>query len=322
MPTLPLVSFIIPAYNEASIIEKNLAEIHRHIAGLHHEYRTEIIVVNDGSSDETLALAWAFAALHSDVYVLNHPINRGLAAALQTGVFHANGDVIVTLDVDLSYDPTHIDRLLMELRRTGAAMVLTSPYMKGGKVKNVPWDRHMLSAGANRFLSAAAGGAVSTLTGMVRAYDAHALRSLTVDAKGMDINHALVFAALKQDLTVVEIPACLEWRRPSGDQPARRSSMKIFAHMWAVMQDAFRHRPAMLLALPGLIPGVWPFMAAVTYFLGASHQTIVAVTLGTAIVQTVSFGYFCLLTGRYVFGWRLLPQAARIFNEKGTTSRA
>ncbi|NTV97240.1 MAG: glycosyltransferase, partial [Thiobacillus sp.] len=61
-------------------------------------------------------------------------------------------DYLVVLDIDLSYSPDHIERMLARIRQTKAKIVIASPYMEGGKVSNVPWLRRVLSIWANRYL--------------------------------------------------------------------------------------------------------------------------------------------------------------------------
>ncbi len=285
----PLVSLVVPAYNEASIIECNLARLCDHMASLSREFRWEIIVVNDGSRDETAVLADAFAAAHPAVRVIHHRRNGGLGQALRTGFQAARGDYIVTLDLDLSYAPNHIERLVRRMQSTGAKVVVASPYMDGGKVSNVPRLRLALSVWANRFLSLTAKRNIMTLTGMVRAYDAEFLRSLHPRSQGMDINPEILHKANLLSARVDEIPAHLHWltpadsaspRLPSGSMaqppaqttahspaqsPAQRSSsMKIFRHMWSIFFYGFVFRPAMFFFLPSLLclgmgsyAGIW-----------------------------------------------------------------
>lgn len=287
----PLVSLVVPAYNEASIIECNLARLCEHMAGLGREFRWEIIVVNDGSRDETAMLADAFAATHSDVWVVHHHRNGGLGQTLRTGFQAARGDYIVTLDLDLSYAPNHIERLVRRMQSSGAKVVVASPYMDGGKVSNVPPLRLALSVWANRFLSFTAKRNITTLTGMVRAYDAEFLRSLHPRSQGMDINPEILHKAELLSARVDEIPAHLHWLNPTELPPPklpheshghshrpeqalaapptkaaikRNSSMKIFRHMWSIFFYGFVFRPAMFFFLPSLLclglggyAGVW-----------------------------------------------------------------
>jgi glycosyltransferase involved in cell wall biosynthesis len=250
----PLVSIVAPAYNESVIIQDNLADLCKYLVHLEFEYRWELIVVNDGSRDNTGALAEAFADSQDNVHVVHHARNAGLGQALRSGFAQSQGDYVITLDLDLSYSPEHIGALLDKIRQTGAKLVVTSPYMKGGKVSNVPYVRLMLSVWANRFLSVAARHNISTLTGMVRVYDAEFLKVLNLRSTGMDINPEIVHKAMLLGVKIEEIPAHLHWRSvPVPAKSARRkSSMKILSHIWATFYYGFVFRPVMFFIVPSL----------------------------------------------------------------------
>jgi glycosyltransferase involved in cell wall biosynthesis len=261
----PLVSIVAPAYNEASIIQDNLFDLCRYLEHLESEYRWELIVVNDGSRDNTGALADDFARSRSNVHVVHHQRNAGLGQALRSGFERSQGDYIITMDLDLSYSPDHIEALLLKIQQTGAKLVVTSPYMKGGKVSNVPYLRLILSIWANRFLSITARHHVSTLTGMVRVYDAEFLKMLNLRSTGMDINPEIVHKAMLLGAKVEEIPAHLHWRSspmPVQKSARRKSSMKILSHIWATFYYGFVFRPVMFFIVPSLFCFALAFYSA------------------------------------------------------------
>jgi len=248
----PLVSLVVPAYNEVSIVEKNLAKLSRYMESLEDEYRWEMIVVNDGSSDETGALIDAFARTRDNIHALHHLNNFGVGQAFKTAFDHCRGDYVVTLDLDLSYTPDHIGKLLCKIRETGAKIVVASPYMKDGRVSNVPWLRRVLSVWANRFLSMTAKGDLSTLTSMVRAYDAKFLRTLDLRSLGMEINPEVVYKTMLLQARLEEIPAHLNWELQKAEGIKRRSSLKLLRHTFAMLVSGFLFRPVMFFIIPGL----------------------------------------------------------------------
>ncbi len=153
---------------------------------------------------------------------------------------------------DLSYAPEHIEALLTKIRETSAKIVIASPYMKGGKISNVPRLRKYLSVWANRFLSVAAEGHLSTLTSMVRAYDAQFLRSLSLKSMGMDIMPEVIYKGMILGARIEEIPAHLDWSSLKVTTTPRRSSMKVFKHIMSTLFSGFLFRPFMFFVLPGL----------------------------------------------------------------------
>ncbi len=256
----PLVSLVVPAYNEAAILDENLELLCHYMEGLEDLYDWEILVVNDGSRDNTGDLAAAFASDWPDrVWVIHHLRNGGLGQALQTGFEHAHGDYVVTIDLDLSYSPDHIGRLLAKITESQAQVVVASPYMEGGRVSNVPGLRKFLSVWANRFLSLTAHRSISTLTGMVRVYDARFLGRLHPRSKGMDIMPEIIHKAQLLNAPIEEIPAHLHWRTPTLAPPSpapraprRKSSMKILKHTGAIFFYGFMFRPVMFFFIPSL----------------------------------------------------------------------
>ncbi len=96
-----IVAIILPAYNEAAVIGYVIKNLHK--ALLHKKYDYEIIVVDDGSKDNT-----ALIAEQTGAYVINHVLNTGTGGATATGLSYAqqNGfDIAATLDADGQHDP-------------------------------------------------------------------------------------------------------------------------------------------------------------------------------------------------------------------------
>ena len=250
---LPLVSIIVPAFNEAAIITDNLGEICTYLETLEDRYRWELIVVNDGSTDATGMLINEFAATRANVVALHHALNFQLGQALRYAFHNARGDYIITFDADLSYAPDHIGRLLTEITETKAKIVIASPYMPGGETVAVPRSRRIMSRWANRLLSATAKGKLTTITGMVRAYDGPFIKSLNLKTVDAEINPEIIYKAQILRAHIVEIPARLDWtfRRTGGTR--RRSKVKVSRSVASSTFSAFLFRPFMFFIVPGLV---------------------------------------------------------------------
>lgn len=249
----PCVSVVVPAYNEAEIITDNLATLCDYLDQLADMYRWELIVVNDGSTDNTGALADAFAEGRDNVCVLHHYTNFRLGQALRYAFSKCRGDYVVTFDCDLSYAPEHIGRLVTELRSTHAKIVIASPYAKDGQTTNVPFVRRLLSRSANRFLASTARSGVSTLTGMVRAYDRRFLSTLNLKSMGADINTEIIYKAKLLGARVVEIPAHLDWTFTQTNGERRRSPVTLASTANAYLFSGFMFRPVLFFIGPGLV---------------------------------------------------------------------
>lgn len=248
----PLVSVIIPAFNEAVMLWSALSSVCRHLESLEDRYRWELIVVNDGSRDRTGEIAEQFASSRRGIRIMHHARNRGLGQALKTGFECSRGDYVVVLDSDLSYAPDHIERLLERIRQNGAKVVVASPYAKGGQVSYVPWLRRVMSAWANRFLSSVAQCSLSTVTGMVRVYDGQFIRALNLRSVGMEVSPEIIYKSLLLRAQVEEIPAHLDWKLQRTAGKGRTSSMKVISHIVSTAFSGFIFRPFIFFLLPGL----------------------------------------------------------------------
>lgn len=121
-PAAPSVSVIIPAKDEAHRIGRTLERV---IACAEPFGITEIVIVDDGSSDRTPDIVREAAARTTTTHVLlvQHPVNRGKSASLRTGMETASGDVFALFDADLSVPPDHIPDALKLI--AGGADVIT-----------------------------------------------------------------------------------------------------------------------------------------------------------------------------------------------------
>jgi dolichol-phosphate mannosyltransferase len=287
------VTVVVPAYNEGSAFAGSLVLLAEYFA-LHQKggYEFNYLIVDDGSSDETNAAAQAFARWRKDVRVLQHERNRGLGAALRTAFQHVDTEIAVVLDADLSYAPATAMELIESLEQQRADIALASPYTYGGAVLNVPPVRRILSREANRLLSLATSGRYATLTCMVRAYRVEALKGLEFRHDGMEAIAEILLGALRQKLRVIEVPATLRWsdeRRMAGGS-FRVSSLA--SRVTATLLMACHHRPALWLAVPGLIPGLLPLVVGILLILRVNSAALAIGTTTTIVVQYTSLALF------------------------------
>ncbi len=249
----PLVSIVLPAFNEAAILREHVIELLDYLKSLKHRFRFEVIIVNDGSRDQTGTIANQLASEFDGIRVFHHPRNFGLGQALKTGFAQFRGQYVVVLDIDLSYGPEHIGLLLNRITKTDARMVLASPYMRGGRVVDVPWLRVLLSRLANWFLARSSGQRISTLTCMVRIIDGRFLRSMHLRSTGMDVMPEMIHKAKLLRASVDEIPAELNWERQNRVGGRRRSSLRILKQILGTTVSGFIVRPFTFLLIPGLL---------------------------------------------------------------------
>jgi glycosyltransferase involved in cell wall biosynthesis len=101
-----LLSFVIPAYNEASTIEKLLIKVIK--LELPGKYMKEILVVDDGSKDDTVKVVTKLAKKYKELSLLKNPENVGKTQTVKNGIAKTTGDYVVIQDADLEYDPNDI----------------------------------------------------------------------------------------------------------------------------------------------------------------------------------------------------------------------
>ena len=239
-----LLSVIIPMYNEEENVENTIAKVASVLNETDEQW--ELIVVNDGSTDSTPAVAEKLTQKYANLKVCHHPRNLGPGRALRTGFMHAKGDAIITIDADLSYDPKNIPLLINELRRTGADIILASPYSEEGKVTRVPLSRLLISRIGNFLLGYALKTQIKTLTGIFRAYRRSVIECLDLKSDGKEIEPEIVAKALSMGFEIQEIPMELRGREVGVSKFKSRKA--ILAHLKFSMQE----RPMILFSLIGL----------------------------------------------------------------------
>jgi glycosyltransferase involved in cell wall biosynthesis len=123
----PTYSIIIPAYNESERIGETLRRVLAHVAQQH--WRTEVVVVNDGSRDDTAEVVRGFAHDHPAVRLVENPGNRGKGYSVRHGMLEAHGDVLLFSDADLSSPIQEAEKLFAALRN-GADLAIGSRWMQ------------------------------------------------------------------------------------------------------------------------------------------------------------------------------------------------
>ena len=121
----PLLSVIVPAFNEAGTVEAALRRVRA------VPLRVEIIVVNDASTDGTREVLEKLAQDGLVDRVIHHDVNRGKGAAVRTGIVAATGDAVVVQDADLEYDPADLPALVGPIGAGKADAVYGSRFQGG-----------------------------------------------------------------------------------------------------------------------------------------------------------------------------------------------
>jgi glycosyltransferase involved in cell wall biosynthesis len=220
------VCFLVPAYNEAATI----GEVLERIARL--DLEPQVIVVDDGSTDETAAIAE-----RAGVLVIRQA-NRGKGAAIRVAIPHIESEIVVIQDADMEYDPTEVPSLIDPIVR-GAADVVFGSRLSGGRPQRAYLFWHMIG---NRFLSLLTGVLYNTtLSDMetgYKAFRADVLRSLDLRQDGFGIEPEITAEVCKRHLRVYELPISYYGRTyAEGKKITWRDGFKA---IWVLFAVRFR----------------------------------------------------------------------------------
>jgi dolichol-phosphate mannosyltransferase len=211
----PLVSVVVPCCDEADNGPKLERELFPVMAQLAERGAVEVVFVDDGSRDSTLAvlqsLAQRLASDRLDVQIVRHERNRGLGAALRTGFAAARGDIVVTTDADATYRFEEIPGLVDTLAE-GVDLVTASPYHPEGAVVGVPAHRLLLSRGSSWIYRCLVSRKLHTYTCLFRAYRRHVIETVPFSSDGFLAGTELLVNALFAGYRAAEYPAVLHAR--------------------------------------------------------------------------------------------------------------
>lgn len=286
----------IPAYDEQQNIAEVIREIPRRIPGIS---RVEVLVVDDGSRDETVATALAAGADH----VVSNALNRGLAQTFRRALNEAlvrGADIIVNTDADNHYDQTRIPQLIAPLLRNEADLVVGSRVLSALKMKAANKHGNRLANFLMQRLLKIPGIDVSS---GYRAYSREAAMRLNI-LSNHTYTHETLFNALDQQLRIVSVP--LEARHV--ERPSRLIK-SLPRHVWraggVILKSLLRYRPLQaygtvgaLFALAGSVP-----FARYLYFVAQSQSAghVQSLIAGTALlflgIQSVVVGLLAASIG-------------------------
>jgi glycosyltransferase involved in cell wall biosynthesis len=199
------VSLLVPAYNEA----RTIRELLDRVVGLPLDL--EVIVVDDGSSDETPEILAEWAAEHPGTVVVTQP-NRGKGAAVRAAIPRARGEICVIQDADLEYDPADVPRLIAPIE-AGKADVVYGSRLTGGAPQRAFMFWHLMG---NRALSLLASALYDTTLSDIetgyKAFRTDVLRGLRLTEDGFGIEAQITAQVCRAGLRIYELPISYDGR--------------------------------------------------------------------------------------------------------------
>jgi polysaccharide deacetylase family protein (PEP-CTERM system associated) len=209
-PAATPVTLVVPIFNELptlAYLRRTLFDVRRELAPA---YWLRLLLVDDGSTDGSREELPRLFGDVEDCEVVLHERNRGVAAAVMTGLRRATTDLVATIDADCTYDPSSLREMLPLARE--ADVVMASPYHPLGRVRNVPRWRLFLSKTLSRMYDRLLHDHICTYTSCFRVYRRSATDGLTLTEEGFPGMAELLVRMRARGARVVEYPTVLESR--------------------------------------------------------------------------------------------------------------
>jgi len=229
------LSIVVPAYNEALRITPTLERLHAFLS--QQPLRYEIVVVDDGSRDETCAVVTELMSSVAHLRLVRQTPNRGKGAAVRAGMLAAQGQIRVMCDADGSMPAAMLPRLLSPIIECRAAIAIGSRYAPGAHTdQKQPWYRVMWSRLCNKVIQRSLVPGVRDTQCGFKAFTAEAARELFAVARidGWAFDLEVLALAKRRGLVVEEVG--VEW---ADDGRSRVNPLK---DMWKVVREALTIR--------------------------------------------------------------------------------
>jgi len=230
-------SLIIPAYNESVRIRPTLHALLRH---LHEQnWDAEILVVNDGSSDDTAQIVREFGKAHSQVLLIENPGNRGKGYSVRNGMLHARGDICLFTDADLSSPITEAQKLFDAIAQ-GADLAIGSRWLRSElQTERQPLYRQLFGRVFNLVLRVVLGLRFADTQCGFKAFRHDAAQRIfplqRIERWGFDPE--ILFLARRAGLRVDEIPVI--WAHSEGTRlHPFRDGMRMFVEVLRIRWNA------------------------------------------------------------------------------------
>lgn len=205
------VTLVVPCFNEQKVLPYLANTLRKVASDFDASYELSVVFVDDGSSDDTWQTLHAQFAGFERCEFIRHDVNRGVAAAMLTGIRGAHTEIVCSIDCDCTYDPHQLRDMIPKLD-DGVAVVTASPYHPSGRVLNVPQWRLFLSRGLSFMYRRLFRQKLYTYTSCFRVYRRSEVSHLQLRESGfLGVAEMLVLLD-REGKRIVEHPAVLEVR--------------------------------------------------------------------------------------------------------------
>jgi glycosyltransferase involved in cell wall biosynthesis len=224
------LSVVMPVYNEKATIETILARVES--TGL----ATEIIVIDDGSTDGTRDLLRQIAPAHPQLKLHLHERNRGKGAAIQTGIQAATQELVLIQDADLEYDPRDYPALLAPIQEGKAQVVFGSRFLGGPRRTTMFW--HMVANQLLTFMTNILYNSIlSDMETGYKVFRREVIQSIPLRCRRFDFEPEITAKLLKRRVRIFEVPISFNPRE--YDEGKKIGLKDAFAAVWTLLKYRF-----------------------------------------------------------------------------------
>lgn len=285
----PKIIVCIPAYNE----EKNIANIVKRA----RNYADEVIVCDDGSSDNTSSLAKLEGAI-----VINHTKNSGYGKTVRTlfqVALERNADIIVTIDSDGQHDPEQIPTVIEPMLKSEIDIVIGSRFIESKDNPQVPLYRSFGIKTITKFTKQASFKNLTDAQSGFRGYTRHALEVLNLNEDGMQISTEILLSAKSKKLSITEVPITINY---DVDKSSRHNFLSHgISVLFSVIQFISLRHPLIFYGIPGvsllIISGYFAYNALELF----STTRFISINLLLLSITATIIGIILLTTGSILF---------------------
>ena len=241
-----MISIIFPLYNEEENVIHYNKDLFPVIDAIGKELGEtfEYIFVDDGSADGTVKQISGIAGTRTDTRVIVHERNRGMGNAIKTGLTECNGELVITMDADLTFRPVDVKKLIVKYRETGADCVSGSPYLERGLLEEVTPFRLLMSRTVNFMYRVLLGSSITCVSPIFRLYRFSALREMEITSQNFEINAEIISKLIIRKKKVVEVPVPLLKRKFGNSKINVRKEIKNYiALLFKIFKTKYLHRP-------------------------------------------------------------------------------